>query len=117
MGEIVGAAFVAHVPTIVLPEQIRRELNDGSEISLVPSLHNIRTDFLDPLEADTFVVFDTHWFTTVEFVVAAHQRRHGKYTSEELPRGMSQMAYDYVGDPGLCWSENCLQMQLPRLGH
>ncbi len=101
MGEIVGAAFVAHVPTIVLPEHIRRELNEGGEISLVPSLHQIRTDFLDPLEADTFVVFDTHWFTTVEFVVAAHHRRHGKYTSEELPRGMRQMPYDFLGDPEL----------------
>lgn len=101
MGEIVGAAFVAHVPTIVLPEQVRRELNEGHEISLVPTLHDIRREFLDPLHADTFVVFDTHWFTTVEFVVAAHQRRHGKYTSEELPRGMCQMPYDIIGDPVL----------------
>jgi 3,4-dihydroxyphenylacetate 2,3-dioxygenase len=101
MGEIVGAAFVAHVPTIVLPETIRRELNEGQEISLVPSLHGIRRDYLDPLNADTFVVFDTHWFTTVEFIVAAHQRRHGKYTSEELPRGMSQMPYDFPGDAEL----------------
>ena len=101
MGEIVGAALVAHVPTIVLPEEIRRELNEGHEISLVPTLHDIRSDFLDPLMADTFVVFDTHWFTTVEFVVAAHARRHGLYTSEELPRGMQQMPYDIAGDPEL----------------
>ena len=33
MGEVVGAALVAHVPTIVLPEEVRRELNDGEEIS------------------------------------------------------------------------------------
>ena len=29
MGAIVGAALVSHVPTIVLPEEVRRELNDG----------------------------------------------------------------------------------------
>ena len=38
-GAVVGAALVAHVPTIVLPEPVRRELNDGREISLVPGLH------------------------------------------------------------------------------
>ncbi len=29
MGEIVGAGLLAHVPTIVLPDDIRRELNNG----------------------------------------------------------------------------------------
>ena len=39
MGEIVGAAVVSHVPPIVMPEDVRRELNNGEEISLVPGLH------------------------------------------------------------------------------
>lgn len=100
-GEIVGAALVAHVPTMVLPEAVRRELNDGHEISLVPGLHRMKAERLDPLEFDTIIVFDAHWFTTVEFVVAAHERRSGRYTSEELPRGMCQMPYDFPGDPEL----------------
>ena len=29
MGEVVGAGLLAHVPTIMLPEHIRRELNEG----------------------------------------------------------------------------------------
>lgn len=101
MGEIVGAALVAHVPTIVLPETTRRQLNEGKEISLVPGLHRMKAERLDPLGADTFVVFDSHWFTTVEFVVASHARRHGHYTSDELPRGMSAVPYDFPGDPEL----------------
>ena len=36
MGEIVGAGIVAHVPTIMLPESVRLEINDGKEITLVP---------------------------------------------------------------------------------
>ena len=60
MGEIVGAAVVSHVPPIVLPEEVRRELNDGEESSLVPGLHRLRAECLDRLGADTFVVFDTH---------------------------------------------------------
>jgi 3,4-dihydroxyphenylacetate 2,3-dioxygenase len=99
MGEIVGAGLVAHVPTIVLPREIRYELNAGCEISLVPGLHRLKAEKLDALKPDTIVVFDAHWFTTVEFVVSSHERRHGHYTSDELPRGMSSMPYDYAGDP------------------
>lgn len=101
MGEIVGAGLVAHVPTMVMPEVQRRELNEGREISLVTGIEQMRREALDPLEIDTVVVFDTHWFTTFEFVVTAHARRTGKFTSEELPRGMSGVAYDFPGDPEL----------------
>jgi aromatic ring-opening dioxygenase catalytic subunit (LigB family) len=98
-GCVVGAALVAHVPTIVAPESERRELNEGKEISLVPGLHRMKAEALDRLRPDTIVVFDAHWFTTVEFVVTAHERRSGRYTSDELPRGMSQRPYDFPGDP------------------
>jgi 3,4-dihydroxyphenylacetate 2,3-dioxygenase len=101
MGEIVGAAFVSHVPPLVLPEAIRRELNGGEDTSLFAGLHLLREDKLAPLKADTVVVIDTHWFTTIEHIVASHDRRQGLYTSEELPRGMSQMPYDFPGDPEL----------------
>lgn len=101
MGEIVGAALVAHVPTIVMPESERRELNGGEDTSLVAGLRRIRADYLDRLRPDTVVVFDTHWFTTFEHCVTAHERRSGRYTSDELPRGMSAVPYDVPGDPEL----------------
>ncbi len=101
MGEVVGAAMVAHVPTIVMDETERRELNAGQEISLVPGLQRMRREVFDRLNPDTVVVFDTHWFTTFEFVVSAHARRSGRYTSDELPRGMCQRPYDFPGDPEL----------------
>jgi len=50
------------------------------------------------------VVLDSHWATTVEFVVTAQQRRAGLFTSEELPRGMCRMPYDFPGDPELAHS-------------
>ena len=101
MGEIVGAAVVSHVPPIVMPEALRRELNDGSDFSLVEGLHRLRAECLDRVKPDTVVVFDTHWFTTVEHVLASHERRTGKFTSDELPRGMSQVPYEMPGDPEL----------------
>jgi len=101
MGSIVGAAVVSHVPPIVLPEAIRRELNDGEDTTLFQGLHDLRAAKLDPLGVDTIVVLDTHWFTTIEHIVASHDRRAGRYTSEELPRGMKQMPYDMPGDRAL----------------
>jgi 3,4-dihydroxyphenylacetate 2,3-dioxygenase len=101
MGEVVGAGLLAHVPTIVLPEATRRELNDGADTTLVSGLHHLRRDVFETLNYDTVVVLDSHWATTVEFVVTAHARRAGLFTSEELPRGMSQRPYDFLGDPEL----------------
>jgi 3,4-dihydroxyphenylacetate 2,3-dioxygenase len=126
MGEVVGAALVAHVPTIMLPEDVRLELNEGREITLVPGLRRMRTDCIERLRPDTVIVFDTHWESTFEHIVTAHDRRQGKFTSHELPRGMSQIPYDMPGDPELarliaeqaegrddCWILACDDPYLP----
>ncbi|HVB50832.1 MAG TPA: hypothetical protein VND89_03700 [Acidimicrobiales bacterium] len=99
MGEIVGAGFLAHVPTIVLPEDVRRALNNGNESTLHSGLHQLRREVFDVLKPDLIIVFDSHWFTTVEFVITSDERRVGYFTSEELPRGMSSVPYDVKGDP------------------
>jgi 3,4-dihydroxyphenylacetate 2,3-dioxygenase len=101
MGSVVGAGLIAHVPTIMLPKQERIELNEGEDITLVPGLEKLRQDVFERDDYDTVVVLDSHWATTVEFVVTSHERRSGKFTSEELPRGMSAVPYDYRGDPEL----------------
>jgi len=126
MGEIVGAALVAHVPTIMLPEEVRLELNEGREITLVPGLHRMKTECLDRLKPDTVIVFDTHWESTFEHIVTAHERRSGRFTSHELPRGMAGIPYDMPGDPELakliaaqadgrddCWILACEDPYLP----
>jgi 3,4-dihydroxyphenylacetate 2,3-dioxygenase len=101
MGEVIGAGILAHVPTIMLPESTRRELNGGEDFSLVGALHDLRHDVFEALDYDTVVVLDSHWFTTVEFVVTAQDRRAGLFTAEELPRGMCRIPYDWLGDPEL----------------
>ncbi len=100
MGEIVGAALVSHVPPLVLPEATRLEMNGGKDFTILEGFHRIRKE-IDALQPDTIVVLDSHWFTTFEFVVSAHDRRSGHFTSEELPRGNPQMPYDLPGDPAL----------------
>ena len=101
MGEVVGAGLLAHVPTIMLPIEQRKELNEGKEISLVPGLRRLRAQVFDALDYDTVLVIDSHWQTTVEFVVAAQPTRAGLFTSDELPRGMCRVPYDWRGDPEL----------------
>ena len=104
MGEIVGAGIVSHVPTIMLPEEVRLEINEGKEISLVPGLHRLRSEVLDRLQADTIVLMDTHWEVTFEHIITAHEKREGIFTSHELPRGMRQIPYDMPGDPELAFA-------------
>src|SRR6478609_9781601 len=101
MGEVVGAGLLAHVPTIVLPEAIRRELNNGEDSTLPAGLQQLRREVFETLDYDTVVVLDSHWATTVEYVVTAQDRRSGLFTSEELPRGMERRPYDFPGDPEL----------------
>jgi 3,4-dihydroxyphenylacetate 2,3-dioxygenase len=126
MGEVVGAALVAHVPTIMLPKETRLEINEGREITLVPGLERMRADCIDRLQPDTVVIFDTHWESTFEHIVTSHDRRQGLFTSHELPRGMRQIPYDMPGDPELanlisdeakdrddCWILACDDPYLP----
>ncbi|MFV0462547.1 MAG: catechol 1,2-dioxygenase [Nostocoides sp.] len=101
MGEVVGAGLLAHVPTIMLPEDTRRELNEGADFTLGPALERLRSDVFETLDYDTVVVLDSHWFTTVEFVITAQARQAGLFTAEELPRGMCRIPYDWRGDPEL----------------
>jgi aromatic ring-opening dioxygenase catalytic subunit (LigB family) len=85
----------------MLPEAVRYDLNNGNEISLVPGLKRLRKEIFETLDYDTVVVLDSHWATTVEFVVTSHAERSGLFTSEELPRGMSQIPYAFKGNPEL----------------
>src|ERR1700741_386892 len=99
-GEVAGAGLLAHVPTIMLPRAERLELNEGKEISLVPGLERLRREVFEVLDYDTVVVLDSHWHTPVEFVVAPQPVRAGLFTSDELPRGMCRIPYDWRGGPG-----------------
>lgn len=109
MGEIVGVGIVAHSPTIMLPDEIRIGLNDGMESTLYSGMFDLKRDVLDDLKPDTVIVLDTHWGTVVEYIITSHSRREGKYTSEELPRGMRQVPFNLKGNPELAQSiaEHC----------
>ncbi len=101
MGEIVGVGLLSHVPTIMLDKETRLELNQGKEISFIEGFARLKAEVFDQLRPETVIILDSHWATTVEFVVASHEQRTGFYTSEELPRGMSSIPYNILGNPAL----------------
>lgn len=102
MGEIVAVAVVAHQPMVMVPEQVRVELGGtGADTTLVePGYRRLREAFA-ALEVDTFVICDTHWFTTTEHVIAGAGHFTGLYTSDEMPRNICDLPYDYPGSPDL----------------
>jgi 3,4-dihydroxyphenylacetate 2,3-dioxygenase len=100
MGKIVGAAIVSHHPGIMRPQADRLKLGDGHDTDLIPGFARIRKK-IDALDADTFVIFDTHWISTAMNLVAGHTHFNGIYTSDELPHVLSGVAYDYPGAPEL----------------
>ena len=106
MREMAGYFYprtATHVPTIMLPRQQRFELNEGQEISLVPGLRRLRSEVFDVLDYETVIILDSHWHTTVEFVVAAHPVRAGLFTSDELPRGMQRIPTAGAAIRSLLW--------------
>ena len=100
MGEVVGAGLIAHVPTIVLPEEIRRELNNGEDSTLPAGLEQLRKEVFETLDYDTVVVLDSHWATTVEFVVTAHARRQRAVHLRGAAPGNVPAAVRLSGRPG-----------------
>jgi 3,4-dihydroxyphenylacetate 2,3-dioxygenase len=103
-GRIVAAAVVAHQPTIMLDEGKRIALGGGRDTTLVePGFRRLRQR-LDDRGANTLVIVDTHWFTTFEHVIAGAEHFRGHYTSEEVPRVISDHPYDYPGAPELARS-------------
>jgi 3,4-dihydroxyphenylacetate 2,3-dioxygenase len=102
MGEVVAAAVVAHQPLVMLPRPLRIRLGEtGQDTTLVEPGYRLLRDHLAERGVDTLVIVDTHWFTTSEHVVAGADHFFGRYTSEEMPRVIDDLPYDFPGAPDL----------------
>jgi len=98
MGEIVLAAKIAHVPSILISERPgplyqTREAAIGALKEVGRRARN--------RGADTFLIFDTHWVSNFGCHMNANARHVGVYTSHEAPHMIQNMHYDYPGDPEL----------------
>lgn len=100
MGEVVAAALVSHVPPLVFPEEWRVMQGFGEDTDLINGIKNVRAEF-DKVNPDTIIIVDSHWFTTIEHVMAGAEHHNGTLISEELPTLIPNLDYDYRGAPEL----------------
>ena len=102
MGEIVAGLFSTHVPRLmILDPEARLAYMKGDVTTFYDALPQLYAEKIAPLEFDTFVIVDTHWHSTLDFIVNAHDRHEGVYTSDEIPWMINEYAYSYPGDPEL----------------
>lgn len=98
MGEIVLAAKVTHVPTMLLSEQpgklqgCRQQAIDGHKEIMRRAREK---------GADTVIVLDTHWLVNAGYHINSNPAFKGCYTSHEFPHFIQNLDYEYRGDPEL----------------
>ena len=98
MGEIVLAAKMTHVPTMLMSETDgpvkgkRQAAIDG---------HREIARRAKALGADTVVICDTHWVINAGFHINANARFEGLFTSNEFPQFIQDLPYEYQGNPDL----------------
>src|SRR5215813_2648679 len=102
MGRIVAAIFTTHVPRLMILDQAARKAYMGRGVTtFYTAMEQLYRERLAGLDFDTFLVFDTHWFSTVQYVLNAAPRLDGVYTSEEVPELLHEHEYHYEGDTEL----------------
>lgn len=99
MGQIVLAAKVTHVPSLMLSEadgSPLKEMRRGAVESLRELGNRARQRGVS-----TFVVFDTHWLSNFGYHINANARHRGTFTSHEAPHMIQDLRYDLPGDTAL----------------
>ena len=116
MGKLALAAKITHVPSMYLSEL------DGPR-------KGTRQDAIDghveigrrcrELGVDTIVVFDTHWLVNANYHINCGPHFKGLYTSNELPHFISNMNYEFPGNPALgkILAKTCNEFGVETLAH
>jgi 3,4-dihydroxyphenylacetate 2,3-dioxygenase len=99
VGEIVLAAKVTHVPSLMLSEVAGSPLQ-AARAGAVAALRELGRRARDR-RVSTFVVFDTHWLSNFGYHINANPRHHGAFTSHEAPHMIQDLRYDLPGNTAL----------------
>lgn len=99
MGELVLAAKVSHVPSLMLSEPADHPLHDV-RASAVAALRELGSRARER-GVSTFVVFDTHWLSNFGYHINANARHRGSFTSHEAPQMIKDLGYDLPGNTSL----------------
>src|SRR6516164_6480034 len=99
MGQLVLAAKVSHVPSLMLSESEGNPLRQA-RAGAVRALREIGRRARER-EVSTFVVFDTHWLSNFGYHINANLRHRGAFTSHEAPQMIQNLRYDLPGNTAL----------------
>jgi len=99
LGEIVLAAKVTHVPSLMLSEVDGSPLK-AARAGAVDALRELGRRARDR-RVSTFVVFDTHWLSNFGYHINANPRHRGAFTSHEAPHMIQDLKYNLPGDTPL----------------
>ena len=99
MGQLVLAAKVTHVPSLMLSEVAGSPLGPARE-NAVRALRTLGSRARER-RVSTFVVFDTHWLSNFGYHINANSHHHGSFTSHEAPHMIQDLHYDLPGDTAL----------------
>lgn len=98
MGKLALAAKITHVPSMYLSEL--EGPRKGSRQDAIDGHHEIDRR-CRALGVDTIVVFDTHWLVNANYHINCAPHFKGLYTSNELPHFISNMDFEFAGNPAL----------------
>ena len=99
MGELVLAAKVSHVPSLMLSEVAGSPLRDARQ-GAVQALRELGRRARER-RVSTFVVFDTHWLSNFGYHINGNPHHRGAFTSHEAPQMIQDLRYDLPGDSAL----------------
>jgi len=99
LGELVLAAKVSHVPSLMLSEVAASPLREARQ-EAVEALRVLGRRARER-RVTSFVVFDTHWLSNFGYHINANPHHRGAFTSHEAPHMIRDLRYDLPGDTAL----------------
>ena len=116
MGKLALAAKITHVPSMYLSELDGPR--KGTRQDAIDGHHEIDRR-CRALGVDTIVVFDTHWLVNANYHINCAPHFKGLYTSNELPHFISNMGFEFAGNPALgqLLANSCNEWGVETLAH
>jgi len=116
LGKLALAAKITHVPSMYLSE-LPGERKGSRQDAIDGHIELGRR--CRALGVDTIVVFDTHWLVNANYHINCAPHFKGLYTSNELPHFISNMAYEFPGNPvlGKLLAKVCNEHGVETLAH
>jgi 3,4-dihydroxyphenylacetate 2,3-dioxygenase len=99
LGQIVLAAKVTHVPSLMLSEVEGSPLR-AARAGAVAALRELGRRARER-SVTSFVVFDTHWLSNFGYHINANPHHRGAFTSHEAPHMIKDLHYDLPGNSAL----------------